>query len=82
MNQWTKAGIAILVVSSEMPELLAMSDRVVVMHRGRRTAEFNRDQVTPDWFWKLPWECVRKWYEYGRRLSRRDRIKRIAKRVG
>jgi ribose transport system ATP-binding protein len=48
MNQWTKAGIAILVVSSEMPELLAMSDRVVVMHRGRRTAEFNRDQVTPD----------------------------------
>ncbi len=48
MNQWTKAGIAILVVSSEMPELLAMSDRIVVMHRGRMTAEFKREQATPD----------------------------------
>jgi ABC-type sugar transport system ATPase subunit len=48
MNEWTKAGIAILVVSSEMPELLAMSDRVVVMHRGQRTAEFSREEATPE----------------------------------
>jgi ABC-type sugar transport system ATPase subunit len=48
MNEWTKKGIAILVVSSEMPELLAMSDRVVVMHRGQRTAEFSREEATPE----------------------------------
>ncbi len=48
MNQWTEAGIAILMVSSEMPELLAMADRVLVMHRGRITAEFDREQATPD----------------------------------
>ena len=34
MDQWTAQGIAILLVTSEMPELLAMSDRIVVMHRG------------------------------------------------
>ena len=33
------AGISILLVTSEMPELLAMSDRIVVMHRGVITAE-------------------------------------------
>jgi len=30
-----------------MPELLAMSDRIVVMHRGRITAEFSRQEATP-----------------------------------
>ncbi len=48
MNQWTSQGIAILLVSSEMPELLAMSDRIVVMHRGRVTAELAQEQATPD----------------------------------
>jgi len=31
-----------------MPELLAMSDRIVVMHRGVLTAEFSRDEATAD----------------------------------
>jgi ABC-type sugar transport system ATPase subunit len=48
MNQWTEAGIAIVLLSSEMPELLAMSDRVVVMHRGSLTGEFTREQATPE----------------------------------
>jgi len=48
MNQWTSQGIAIILITSEMPELLAMSDRIVVMHRGRITAEFPREQAAPD----------------------------------
>jgi ABC-type sugar transport system ATPase subunit len=48
MNQWTAAGIAILLITSEMPELLAMSDRILVMHRGRTTAEFSAAEATAD----------------------------------
>ena len=48
MNEWTKAGIAIVLISSEMPELLAMSDRIVVMHRGTATAELTRESATPE----------------------------------
>ena len=38
MNQWTKQGHAILLITSEMPELLGLSDRILAMHRGRVTA--------------------------------------------
>jgi ribose transport system ATP-binding protein len=48
MNQWTAEGIAILLITSEMPELLALSDRVVALHRGRMTAEFSRATATPE----------------------------------
>ena len=48
MNKWTAEGIAILLITSEMPELLAMSDRVIVMHRGKITAEFSRQQATQE----------------------------------
>ncbi len=48
MNQWTQVGLAIVLITSEMPELLAMSDRIMVMHRGRITAEFSGDQATQE----------------------------------
>jgi ABC-type sugar transport system ATPase subunit len=48
MNYWTSQGMAILLITSELPELLAMSDRVVVMHRGEVTAEFSRAEVSPE----------------------------------
>ncbi len=48
MNQWTAAGMAIILITSEMPELLALSDRIVVLHRGRMTAEFQREEATAD----------------------------------
>lgn len=48
MDEWTAQGIAILLITSEMPELLTLSDRIVVMHRGRITAEFSRAQATPE----------------------------------
>lgn len=48
MNEWTLEGIAILLITSEMPELLAMSDRIVVMHRGEITAAFTRKQASAE----------------------------------
>ena len=41
-------GLAILVVSSDLPELLSLSDRVLVMREGNLVAEFDRAQATPD----------------------------------
>jgi ABC-type sugar transport system ATPase subunit len=48
MDEWTAKGIALLLITSEMPELLTLSDRIVVMHRGAITAEFGRAQATPE----------------------------------
>ncbi|SFW69092.1 sugar ABC transporter ATP-binding protein [Luteibacter sp. UNCMF366Tsu5.1] len=38
INQLAEQGVAILMISSELPEVLAMSDRILVMHEGRATA--------------------------------------------
>lgn len=48
MNEWTSEGIAILLVTSELSELLAMSDRIIVMHRGKITAEFSHEDATQE----------------------------------
>ena len=48
MNEWRRAGHAIVLITSEMPELLMMSDRIVVMHRGRVTATFSRGEATQE----------------------------------
>jgi ribose transport system ATP-binding protein len=48
MNRWTAEGITILLITSELPELLALSDRIVVLHRGKMTAELTRAQATAD----------------------------------
>ena len=41
MNRLTARGAGIIMISSELPELLGMSDRILVMHRGRIQAEFD-----------------------------------------
>ncbi|MDH2393293.1 sugar ABC transporter ATP-binding protein [Streptomyces sp. HNM0663] len=41
-------GIAVLVISSELPEVLGLADRVVVMQNGRITGELARDQATEE----------------------------------
>jgi len=48
MNRWTSQGVAILLITSEMPELLAMSDRIIVMHRGHVTAEWPGGEATQE----------------------------------
>jgi len=42
------AGVAILMISSELPEVLHVSDRVLVMHEGRLTANLSREQATEE----------------------------------
>jgi ABC-type sugar transport system ATPase subunit len=46
MAELAEAGMAILLVSSEMPEVLGMSDRVLVMRAGRIVAELDRTDLT------------------------------------
>jgi len=48
MSQLAQQGMAVLMISSEMPEILGMSDRIVVMREGRVVAEFSRDEATQE----------------------------------
>lgn len=48
MNQLVQEGVAILMISSELSEVLGMSDRVLVMHEGRITGEFLRENATQE----------------------------------
>ena len=48
MNRLTDEGLALVMISSDLPELLGMSDRVIVMRDGRVTGELARGAATPD----------------------------------
>lgn len=48
MGELAAHGIAILMISSELPEILAMSDRVLVMREGRLVAELNRSRMSAE----------------------------------
>lgn len=48
MNEWKTQGMSICLITSELAELLAMADRILVMHRGRITAEFTRAEATQE----------------------------------
>jgi ribose transport system ATP-binding protein len=45
MSQLAAQGMGILMISSELPEIMGMSDRVLVMCNGRITGEFSREQL-------------------------------------
>jgi len=45
MEELAESGVAILFVSSEMPEIIGMSDRALVMHEGRITGELKRAEL-------------------------------------
>lgn len=45
MVELAKKGIAIIMVSSDLPEVMGMSDRVMVVSKGRITGEFEREQI-------------------------------------
>jgi len=48
MNDLTSKGAAILMISSELPEILGMSDRILVMNKGRITAELPAAEATEE----------------------------------
>ena len=48
INQLAENGMAIILISSELDEILALSDRILVMRRGRISAEFNRLEANSD----------------------------------
>ncbi len=45
MNKLTENGVAIIMISSELPEILGMSDRIIVMSHGKLTGEFQKEDV-------------------------------------
>ena len=45
MSELAGRGLAVLMISSELPEVLGMADRVLVMHEGRLTRELGRDEA-------------------------------------
>lgn len=47
-NELTQAGLAVVLVSSELPEVLAISDRILVMCESRKTGEFSREEATEE----------------------------------
>jgi rhamnose transport system ATP-binding protein len=48
LSELAGQGMAILMISSELPEVLGMADRVLVVCEGRLTAEMSRDDATPE----------------------------------
>lgn len=48
INQFKKEGLSVIIVSSEMPEVLGMSDRILVMHEGKITGEYSREKATQE----------------------------------
>jgi D-xylose transport system ATP-binding protein len=48
MAKLAQEGVAIVFVSSELPEILGMSDRVIVLHEGKITGEFINDNLTQE----------------------------------
>ncbi|EPC5392541.1 ribose ABC transporter ATP-binding protein RbsA [Serratia liquefaciens] len=48
INQFKQEGLSIILVSSEMPEVMGMSDRILVMHEGHLSGEFPIEQATQE----------------------------------
>jgi ribose transport system ATP-binding protein len=48
MNRLAGSGVGIIMISSELPEVLGMSDRILVMHEGRITGELSREEATQE----------------------------------
>lgn len=48
VNELAEQGLAVILISSDLPEVLAMSDRILVMREGRQMAIFNRAEATQE----------------------------------
>lgn len=48
INELVSKGAAVVMISSELPEILGMSDRIIVLSEGRLTGEFSREEATQE----------------------------------
>jgi ribose transport system ATP-binding protein len=48
MNELTERGMSIIMISSELPEVIGMSDRVAVVHEGHIVGILNKDELSEE----------------------------------
>lgn len=48
INQYAEKGLSIIVISSELKEIVSIADRVIVLSNGIKTGEFSEEQITED----------------------------------
>jgi D-xylose transport system ATP-binding protein len=48
MNDLVDQGVCVVMISSELPEVLGMSDRILVIHEGQLSGSFKRDEATEE----------------------------------
>ncbi len=48
ISEMASQGLAVILISSELPEVLGMADRVIVMHEGKMTGDFSREEANSD----------------------------------
>jgi ribose transport system ATP-binding protein len=48
MDEMDQSGVGVLMISSDLPEVMGVSDRILVMREGRLVGEFTRDEATQD----------------------------------
>jgi len=48
MRELASQGLAVIMVSSEIPEIIGMSDRIIVLREGRQVAEYSQQQASPE----------------------------------
>ncbi|MDD2297123.1 MAG: ABC transporter ATP-binding protein, partial [Sphaerochaetaceae bacterium] len=48
MNRLAEQGKSIILISSELPEVIGMSDRLIVLSGGKKMGELNREEATPE----------------------------------
>ena len=53
LNELKESGKAIIMISSDLPEVLGISDRILVMSEGKITGELNREEATQEKIMKL-----------------------------
>jgi ABC-type sugar transport system ATPase subunit len=48
INKLASEGMAVVIISSELPEIIGMSDRIIVMHQGEVKGELSRGEATQE----------------------------------
>jgi D-xylose transport system ATP-binding protein len=48
MNRLVDEGVCVIMISSDLPEVLGMSDRILVVHEGKITAELRAEQANQE----------------------------------